>query len=259
MSGWTSITSATSYSADVSFTLSSGDATKTSLCMVQGCGRELFYFNECYDCPSYRYPADSAVGKMGLHDQAEGPFITPLRRSVMTEPSMLQTEGLFLGETRGLYAINPDGMLKWSYLKGMSSVGDLASCPRLYGADGTIHAGRTSSLFAVNPDGTLKWSTTTIPRVSLGVGLPTPSVGSDGTIYVGADSIFFNPDGTLKWRSNIDCYGGSCTFRSGPAIAADGTIYIGGSGFFGDFPTNYGSTAVLAMNPDGTVKWQYFM
>jgi len=59
-----------------------------------------------------------------------------------------------------------------------------------------------SSLYAVNLDGTLKWSTTAIPSVGLGIGLPTPSVGSDGTIYVGADSIYaFNPDGTLKWKS----------------------------------------------------------
>jgi outer membrane protein assembly factor BamB len=160
------------------------------------------------------------------------------------------------GETRGLYAINPDGTLKWSYLRGTPTIGDwgFMSSPVL-GPDGTIYMQDESShLYAVNPDGTLKWSYTAI-SLGLGVGLPTPSVGSDGTIYAGADTVYaFNPDGTLKWTGPFEASG---VFRSGFAIAADGTIYAGGSGYFPG-ATTYGA-ALVAINPDGTVKWVHPM
>jgi len=263
VSGWTSITSATSYSADVPFTLSSGDATK----------RVSVWFKDAAGNFS-----TSMSATIALH--IDTPPIPPWVKWVYTTWTSIPSSGgaiyyssPAIGDdgtiyvtnegtaTRGLYAINPDGTLKWSYLKGMPTVGvwDIMSSPVL-GPDGTIYMqNERSNLYAVNPNGSLKWNTTNL-FTSLAVGLPTPSVGSDGTIYIGADSIYaFNPDGTLKWRSNIINYVGSSTFRSGSAIAADGTIYIGGSGYFGDFPTNYGSTAIFAINPDGTVKWQYLM
>lgn len=60
----------------------------------------------------------------------------------------------------------------------------------------------------------------------------SPSVGIDGTIYVGAgwnfvgaaDSFLYaiNPDGNLKWKFHL----GAGMFSS-PAVGADGTIYFG--------------------------------
>jgi outer membrane protein assembly factor BamB len=53
-----------------------------------------------------------------------------------------------------LYALNPDGTLKWSYrLSGLSS--DVPVIDR----KGTIYV-IADNLLALNPDGTLKWSVT---------------------------------------------------------------------------------------------------
>jgi len=65
----------------------------------------------------------------------------------------------------------------------------------------------------------------------------SPSIGHNGTIYVGSagyyqavgDSSFYaiNPDGTLKWQFLSDsAYYGAGMFSS-PAIAEDGTIFVG--------------------------------
>lgn len=60
----------------------------------------------------------------------------------------------------------------------------------------------------------------------------SPSIGHNGTIYVGSGGYFgsqsdsslyaINPDGTLKWKYRAD----KGVFSS-PAIASDGTIYVG--------------------------------
>ncbi len=81
----------------------------------------------------------------------------------------------------------------------------------------------------------------------------SPSIGPDGTLYIGgavgtgpADGALYalNPDGTVKWRfSQADE-----RVDSAPAIAANGTIYFG---------SNVG--VMYALNADGTLKWRYAM
>ena len=86
---------------------------------------------------------------------------------------------------------------------------------------------------------TVKWNFTTGDTVRV-----SPSIGSDGTIYVGSydDKLYaINPNGTQKWNfvtgSNVE---------TRPAIASDGTIY------FGSWDQN-----LYALNPDGTKKWNF--
>jgi outer membrane protein assembly factor BamB len=66
----------------------------------------------------------------------------------------------------------------------------------------------------------LKWRYTTGNYVS-----SSPSIGSDGTIYVGSHdrNIYaINSNGTLKWSYTT----GNIVFSS-PSIGSDGTIYFG--------------------------------
>ncbi|HOI80425.1 MAG TPA: PQQ-binding-like beta-propeller repeat protein, partial [Petrimonas sp.] len=139
------------------------------------------------------------------------------------------------------YAFNPDGTTKWIY----NDAGAYATGGPIYGSaaigsDGTIYFGTKSGetkLYALHPDGTLKWGSPTIGEIS-----GSPAIGSDGTIYAGSDQIYaFNPvDGTIKWS-----YPAGVTYAC-PAIGADGTIYVGSS-----------DTNVYALNPDGTLKWNF--
>jgi len=145
-----------------------------------------------------------------------------------------------------LYALNPDGSLKWNY--------------RIYypyptpaiGSDGTIYWW----FFAINPVGALKWKYE--PNSSLGCEVgSTPAIGADGTIYVASDysrekiSYLFalNQDATLKWLY-ADTLPESRACYSAPVIDAEGTIYISASdrGTFG---------YLYALNPDGSLKWRY--
>ena len=73
--------------------------------------------------------------------------------------------------------------------------------------------------------------------------LSSCAIGTDGTIYVGANGDLYalNGNGTLKWSTPI---GG--TTRSSPAIADDGTIYVGSP-----------DDRLYALNPGGSVNWSY--
>jgi outer membrane protein assembly factor BamB len=131
-----------------------------------------------------------------------------------------------------LYAVNPNGTLRWRYL----TQGSVRSSPAI-AADGTAYVGSNDHrLYAVNQDGTLRWSYTAVSYVR-----SSPAIAVDGTVYVGSNDYLyaFNPDGTLRWSSQT---GGSIS--SSPAIAADGTIYFGS-----------GDHCFYALNPDGTQKW----
>ncbi|AKB37165.1 cell surface protein [Methanosarcina siciliae C2J] len=151
-------------------------------------------------------------------------------------PSIGADGTIYIGSADdNIYALNPDGTLKWKYTTG----GDVCGSPAI-AADGTIYCG-SSQIYALNPDGTLKWNYTTEGRV-----LGSPVIGSDGTIYCGCADIkklyALNPDGTLKWSYTI----GDNVYYCTPAIGSDGTIYFDSS-----------KKTVYALNPDGTLKWTY--
>ena len=116
-----------------------------------------------------------------------------------------------------LYAITPDGSLKWKY----ETIGWVSSCPAL-AEDGTVYFGSVGGYFyAVNPDGTLKWSFQMDSNY-----FTSPAVGGDGTIYFSPQSgplYALKPDGTILWTSPISdegIYGGN------PIIGEDGSLYI---------------------------------
>ncbi len=142
-----------------------------------------------------------------------------------------------------LYAINPNGTLKWSFYVGKPLYDDkfdvykgILSTPAV-AKDGTIYFSSLSDIFfAINPDGTEKW------RHDLPITSDTwtsPVIGKDGTIYTGAarrkfegsqeseyyeDPIggvyAFNPNGTLKWHFKVEG-----DMAGSIAIGSNGTIY----------------------------------
>ena len=70
----------------------------------------------------------------------------------------------------------------------------------------------------------------------------SPAIGSDGTIYVGANDNYLyaiNPDGSRKWRFKTGDF-----VTSSPAIGSDGTIYVGS-----------GDNYLYAINSDGSIPF----
>ncbi|MEW6209661.1 MAG: IPT/TIG domain-containing protein [Acidobacteriota bacterium] len=93
-----------------------------------------------------------------------------------------------------LYALSPDGGLKW-IVRGAGNKGvDV-------GADGTVYAGSEDRITAVNPNGTIKWTFMQNPRAFI---LHGPNVGPDGNIYgvasEGLGIFSLTPQGKLRWR-----------------------------------------------------------
>jgi len=99
--------------------------------------------------------------------------------------------------TGHLYALAPDGGLKWIFNASRTGFGNVS-----LGPDGTIYIGSTAAIFALAPDGTLKWQFNQNPGAFILLG---PNVGPDGNIYAvatqGMGIFSLTPQGTLRWAT----------------------------------------------------------
>ncbi len=226
-------------------------------------------------------------------------------------PAIGDDGSIYAGEEYQVKAYNKNGEEQWRIVTRRQIVNVVAA------GTGTIYATAGTQITAINPDGSTKWSnfldkedgSLYIPAADKNdniyvctsgsnfygfdnhgnqlwkktLYLPanvSPSIGSDGTVYICAESTLFafNPDGSLNWNYRIK------GFRnlSGPALAPDGTVYVSAGDFLyamkngkeqwnfnpedniskkpaiGKDGTIYVSTdngGLLALTPDGTLKW----
>jgi len=155
----------------------------------------------------------------------------------ISSPAIGADGSVYVGSSNGrLYAITSNGLLKWSNTLG----GRILSSPAL-GDDGTLYVGsENGSLYAINLDsGSSRWSYTTGGHI-----LSSPAIGTDGTVYVGSwDNKLYalDPNGSLKWSFTAD--GG---IHASPAIGVDGTIYVGSQ-----------NRKFYALNTNGSLKWSF--
>jgi len=214
------------------------------------------------------------VGSMGLHEgiYALDPNGTlkwsfAIAGGVLSSPAIGADgtiyAGTWAGSPDGFYALNPNGTLKWSYATSG------AVMPSVIATDGTIYVGAFNisgsnsginhfNLYAFNQNGTLKWLYGRIGAME-----SSPAIDSSGVIYFsyyennyqqpfgnGGSLTIYNgtlcalyPNGTEKWsyRSSTG------VVTSSPSIGIDGTIYYGSS-----------DNSLVALNPDGSLKWWYF-
>jgi outer membrane protein assembly factor BamB len=147
----------------------------------------------------------------------------------------LALDGTIYFVADGLYALRPDGTLKWKLTPGRTHC---AAAPALAPDGETIYFGcHDDTFYAVDTLGQKRWDF----RAGDDIDSP-PSVAPDGTIYFGADDkklYALAPSGSLRWALHA---GGAV--RSSPAQAPDGTIYVGA--FDG---------VLYAVRPNGNVAW----
>ena len=152
----------------------------------------------------------------------------------------------FGAHDRSVYAVAPDGKIKWS-----RATGDLVWCSPALG-QGVVYVGSDDDrLYALDAvDGTVRWTFTAGPcRRAVGVGpeaarcdVDGVTVGPDGTVYLVADGIYaLKPDGTLRFRLALATH---CA--GAPAVGSDGTVYAGCQ-----------DHALYALAPDGTKRWEF--
>ena len=178
-------------------------------------------------------------------------FNYDLNRGGIYHSSALASDGTIYFSAYGysyLYALTPDGYLKWKYKVGGPN--DSSSSP-IIGSDGTIYLTDCDGyLHAINPDGTLKWKI----HIDGAHNLSGPALGPDGIIYIAWGGFLYtgylgavNPDGSLKWTSeNINASAGETL-----TLSSNNIIYIGS--YLG-----LGSPPFRAINSEGgSVIWLY--
>lgn len=164
----------------------------------------------------------------------------------LSSPAIGSDGAIFVGGDK-LYAIEPDGSLRWTFSGQWPE--SIRNAPSI-GKDGTVYfVYHNVPLTALNPtDGSVKWS------LSLGVDdhcFASPAIGTDGNIYVATQPGLLyavSQYGQLLWTFDLSSVGFTGTIRSSPSIDANGSIYFG---------LNAGnpSSAFFSLNSDGTLKW----
>lgn len=144
-----------------------------------------------------------------------------------------------------VYAINPDGGLKWKNSYTQSGTNNRYS-PAV-ASDGTIYV-VCGDLIAINPDGTLKWKY----HPTSGVLQGNPTITKSGNIIVHNDTgsvgvtnlLSIHPSGSLAWSTKtIDKISQD---SNGFIISSDGTIYFLNA-----------SREIEAYDTNGNFKWKY--
>ncbi|MDO8870551.1 MAG: PQQ-binding-like beta-propeller repeat protein [Methanobacteriaceae archaeon] len=160
-----------------------------------------------------------------------------------------------------VYALNPDGTIKWNLtFENLDS-----SIAPTIGDNGLLYIMsdyEVPVLTAINPDGTIRWQYTFREYESSVASYPV--IGKDGSILVGLnlyddDNDFtkiysINPNGTLKWSYKIHRGVEDHIYTFFNSVGQNGALYVG-SYFESEDEDYYG--VLNAINPDGTLKWNY--
>ena len=172
-----------------------------------------------------------------------GPVITP---TFLSSPAIAPDGTIYVGaEDHFLYALNPNGTVKWKYETGNS----LFASPAI-GSDGTIYIGSEDrQIYAINPNGTLKWI---VPTKS--VFTSSAAIAADGTIYVAGTGI----DRTIfSCISNSSC-SKTITQACGPGFPpcpTDETCVAGQAAGYTVVAQLGNFYALTDEGTKGTIKW----
>lgn len=132
--------------------------------------------------------------------------------------SVIDNDGnIYICTETKLHSISKEGVLLWSYPLGVQTFG----APAL-GHDGTIYV-LSDKIYALSKKGDLLW---TVNHSSQGTQWSSPSVGSDGTVYVHpkGDSLFaISQTGIIKWKFPTGVGG---DVSNTPSISKEGIIYL---------------------------------
>jgi outer membrane protein assembly factor BamB len=183
-------------------------------------------------------------------------FFVPTDGDVRVSPTIGPDGTVFMGSSSlgagNLYALNPDGTVKWVNRLG-ENIDNLS--PALSQDAKTLYVGYGGVGIAAfdAQTGNELWRSKLSKRGPGGaVANRSVVIGANGTLYFAArDGVFAvdpDPNGTgeVLWQFSA----GPLIFQSCPALGADGTLYVGASGLV---PTFY------AINPNGTERWSYIM
>ncbi|MBD3285632.1 PQQ-binding-like beta-propeller repeat protein, partial [candidate division WOR-3 bacterium] len=125
---------------------------------------------------------------------------------------------IYIGSYDGyIYALSPEGELKWKYTPFESGIDASRILRPAIGLDGNILITSNSTLYVLTPDGDIVWDYDT-----KGSWYTCPAIDSRGNVYVGGGRTLFSltSDGEIRWKhkskGNIDAQ----------SVTPDGSIYF---------------------------------
>jgi outer membrane protein assembly factor BamB len=201
----------------------------------------------CQTCvwPTYGRSISHSSRELGNSTKAlSGKKVWTLPSAMNCASAAINKDGnlVFGCDNGNLYLLSSvNGSIIWTYPTVANA--SIQTSP-VIGEDGTIYfSGGVGdyNLHAVHANGTNSWTHFVYPYFFTS----TPSVGADGTIYVGCADYklyAFNQTGALKWTSGFT--GGPIS--SAPLLSPDGSIYVGSDGYF-----------LYAFNSTGTTRWRF--
>ena len=146
-------------------------------------------------------------------------------------------------EPNGVFAIHPNGKEKW-FLPLDNKEAIIRSSAPAVGMNGSIYIGAGNYLYSISQDGKIAWRFETDDYV-----MSPPTIAPNGTILFESydyDHYAVSPNGKLIWNFTTHGVSEVIDTESSPAIGPDGTVYITG---------NYEGKNVIALHPNGTIKW----
>lgn len=183
-----------------------------------------------------RRPAFGLAWLYAINSSGTGSVLWTFTDDVDSTPAVAPDGSIVVGCWDGrVYAVWPNGTLKWSYDTGTFVFSSAAIRP-----DGVVYIGSgDAQLHAINPNGTRQWAVPVGDWIDA-----SPALRSDGLILAGSWDGFlyaFNPDGTEAWA-----YDAGASILSSPALFDDGSAVIGTRG-----------GVVHAVRWDGAPLWTF--
>ena len=129
------------------------------------------------------------------------------------------------------------GAVKWRFQVSGQYV---LSRPAVGPDGGVVVASSSGDVYSLTAEGALRW---VVPSVGAYGG---PSIGADGTTYVGSGSTItaIAPDGSIRW-TYVEPTSGQGVI-AGPTVGPDGNIYV---------ISDYGGLGAFALSPAGQLLW----
>ena len=206
------------------------------------------------------FPTDfGEVWKVDGHTQSVTKVFQEPSSEELLELKIDEEGILYVRSWNTLYALSPDGTVLWDWATpGTEGTAGMPRSPAVDDVRGRVYVpyyfrpgdGRTLSRLAVldRSNGNLLYTEEFGDRGLASKSAGSPSVGSDGTVYVGDNKWLraFNPDATLteKWNKEH-----SSNMTNAPAINANGTLYV-------PYYTNDDNYVIAALDPqNGNEKW----
>jgi hypothetical protein len=215
------------------------------------CGISLGEDGSVYFSP-HVVASKSGLYKVSIEGEVVWFYDTGYSISNMTTP-LITKDGTIIacnGMRGSVFAINPDGSLKWEY-----EIGELILQRGInIGKDGTIYViDSNKTLYAISPTGSLSW-TLSLETVEYN-GIQGTSFSPDGNIlytrgkYNSLIAVDINTK-SIKWTFGDRVDSGGAT----PVVDVDGNIYILGIPLESDGV----KASLTALNSSGEIKWRYF-